>query len=196
MKKYIIFNSIYLVLIVSIVLLGSGIIKLTTECKFYELFYSTRTYMIILFSIIPTIGYIISKILKYKKEIQVIYYVIIPLIPIYIMFSLIESEKEKLFKTNKHIVTKGIVVKKDRYPRTAYLKIAYFSNLGKGTFTKDIKPKYFKKINIGDTILVRYDIKCTYLIGIFKLFPTKVELEQCKNDCYLMDGILTPIKIE
>lgn len=190
MKKHILFNGLYLLIIVLTILLGSGTINLVTECDFYKLYYSTNIFKITLVFFIPIIGYIISIILKHKKAIKVIYFAIIPIIPVFIIFNLIDNRQEKLFLTNKYIITKGVVIKKGRQKMSASITVSYSKNSNKVKTKRSIDTKDFKNIHLGDTVLMRYDVNCGYLSGIFNIFPTKTQLEKCKNDCYYDNGKL------
>ena len=117
-----------------------------------------------------------------------------------ITFYLLDIKKREIFiKEGISIITKAVVYETFSTQYRFNIKVSstlindkeYIYN---SSF--DVKKKHGKcpkRIQIGDTVLLMYSKKCPAIIDLYKVCPTKAELEKCKNDCYLIYGTLVPV---
>jgi hypothetical protein len=142
------------------------------------------------------IGYVFSTILKFKEHIKGVFYVLIPLVFLLLLYNISDNRINKLLNKNATRVTKAIIYDTRNTKTTFGIRVKLIVNFRtmKGYYRIKRRHRNCKKhIIIGDTVLIMYSEKCVYITDIYKLCPTKSELEKCKNDCYLIHGKLIPI---
>ena len=112
------------------------------------------------------------------------------------IWRILDIKVERKLNDERSVVTKAVVIYNHTSSRgRGGLSIKYKvgERKRKGSINIHVKTD---GIESGDTILIKYLESCIYFTGLYEAYPTQLQLKQCKNDCYLTDGILIPIKKE
>ena len=185
---------IYTLTTILYILWSGGILLFNGECKFF--IYTEETLLRrfeILFFVVYSI--LVSRYLL-KKGFRFIISFIIPLFAYTSIWIIMDRKFERKLDNEKSIVTRAIVIHNSNSSRGingVAVKFKIKEMKRTATINSHVQTDDIWR---GDTLLIRYLESCNYVVGLYEAYPTKEELEKCKNDCYLINGKLTPIKKE
>ncbi len=176
--------SIYILIVIIITLHFIGLLFVTDICRFYYDKKNMLFRLILLFVCIPLFGFLTSLLLKIKKRQRFNYTILIPFIAIFIgLFMKTKIEEKQLYNFD-------LVIRK------AYIEHIYIGNPTKYVTVNlkglkddykwdvDIKKYKWRKLKVGDSLLVIYAKDCPVLHKVYELYPTKKQFEQFEKDPY------------
>lgn len=177
----------YVMLVTLLTIFFSGLAFEDQECIFFEKYFSTYPRFIFL-AVLFFIGLIFSKFLNINKEKNFLFTFIVPISLFFIHIYFFNNKLQNFISSNTLVITKAIVKHKTEGQRNHSITILY--NINK-SLNKTIMPldlSKVKKLELGDTILLKYVKNCTSVIELYKSFPSKKELEKFSNDRYYKNG--------
>jgi hypothetical protein len=182
---------IYALLVLSALLCFSGYMPIIDDCSFYTSRILNRFNLLILWLFIPLMGFIVSLLIKAKKENRMFFWGGIPII-IIILAGISESRNEY-----KYIIDNATLVKK------AYVQSTFMGSNRNSITVKYRDSNYYytrtisywlkfrsENFSKGDSLLVLHVDGCPRLVQIFSAYPTPDEWAKCKEYGYLIDGKL------
>jgi uncharacterized membrane protein len=192
------FLLFYILAAILIILIGSNIINIVDICKIVYFFNTSLLNRFYPFIFLAFLGLIYEYL--FKPKYKTLYSGIIPIFITLLMVKLLLNSQDNVLKNEISIVTKA-VVSGTHNTTTTFSIYVIFTLVNKTESNKyetslDITGKTGKcknRISVGDTVLIMFSKECTVIFDIYKVCPTKAELEKCKNDCYLINGKLIPI---
>ena len=193
--KYI-FLSTYILFSVFIIVFEGGYLDLCRLIKFHQSFLLNIFILIIFLAIL---GLIYSYLFILNKFKSYIYYAIIPIFIFVISNTFFKKNKTKVLRNKLSFVTKAIVYKTGKATASFSISVSFRKYYDKEykylqTFVVTGRTRKCKRsIQIGDTVLLMYSKECPVIIDVYRVCPTKSELEKCQNDCYLIHGKLIPV---
>lgn len=181
----------YVLLVLSALLYFSGYMPIIDYCSFYTSRMINRSNLFILWFFIPLVGFIVSVLIKVKKENRIFFWGGIPIIVI-ILAGVIESRNEY-----KYIMNNATMIKK-AYVESTYMgknrnsiKVKYRDSNYYYTRTISYRLNFRSEdFSKGDSLLVLHVADCPRLVQIFSAYPTPEEWAKCKEYGYLIDGKL------
>ena len=193
-RNKIIVLLIYILSTILYILYSGGVLLLTEECRFFK--YTEET-LLRKFEILFFVAYsILASIYLIKKDYRFIISFIIPLFAYTSVWIIMDRKFERKLENEKSIVTKASVIHNSNSSRGINgVSVEFKIRERKETTTINAHVQT-DGIGSGDTILIKYLESCNYVVGLYEAYPTQFQLEQCKNDCYLMNGKLTPVNKE
>ncbi|MDE3743070.1 hypothetical protein [Maribacter polysaccharolyticus] len=172
-------SVIYYCFIILIVLSQSGDILWMDECKFHTLSVTTWYQSIWAWVLMAFLGFIYVKILKIKY-LPLRYYFLLPLITILYTGPIYRKNLNSRIESKPNIIEKAVIYDIALGQRTHACSFSFEFNGKEAKSIKSTKIKYLKKLNIGDTILIKVSKDCKYMNKIHNLFPNKSEMDLYK----------------
>ena len=185
---------IYFLTTILYVLYSGGILLFTEECRFFKYTEGTLLgkYQILFFVVYS----ILVSIFLLKKDFRFIISVIVPMFVYAATYIVVDRKIERRLNNEKSIISNAVVITNVTSSRgLGGLNIKYKTGERKMKGSINIHVKT-DGIESGDTILIKYLESCSYVVGLYEAYPTKSQLEKCKNECYLINGKLIPVKKE
>jgi hypothetical protein len=182
---------VYTFLVVSALIYFSGYIQIKDECYFFTSRMINRLNFFVLWFFIPVIGFIVSVLIKMKKENRIFLWGGIPIIVI-IITGISENHNEyKYIMDNATLVKKAFVQSSFVGKNSNSIEVKFRDS--NYYYTKTISYKLnFRSENFskGDSLLVIHVDGCPRLVQIFSPYPTPTEWDKCRECGYWLDGVL------
>ncbi len=193
MKSNIFINTaitlLYIITYILATLFISSVITIIGQCEYYTLTFSSKTFFIFKTLLLPILGYVFVKILKMNNIGLVVFCIILPYFSFIFNVHMSKNILEKILNTGTSQVLLAELVDKHTGRSTRTVTYRLFSK--KNTFMQgDVNLGEFKKLKIGDTILVKQKQNCIYIKRIYNLTPNQKELEYCQEGCFLINDSL------
>lgn len=172
-----ILTIVYFLAIIFIVLTTSGTILWTDKCVFYEFSATNRIRTLGPFIVMGIIGFLYVKI-NGIKNFPFRYYFLLPVLTLFFIVPFYEKHLNSRIENDEHTIAKAVIYNIDLGQRTHACSFRFRHNNEIAKSNKSTKIKYLKKLQIGDTILIKVTKDCKYMNKLYDLFPTKDELDK------------------